>query len=45
MYCMTYSTSNPFFTVNNVSISVNNSSSTSVFFNQAFHANSGADKK
>ena len=34
----------PFFTINNMSILVNNSNSTSVILKQAFHANSGADK-
>ena len=45
MYCMTYSTSNSFSSINNISFLVNNSSFTSVFFKQACHANSGADQK
>ena len=40
MYCMTY-----FSTINNKSVSVNNSNSTSIYFKHAFHANPGADKK
>ena len=34
-----------FSTINNVSLLVNNSNSTSVFLKQAFHTNPGADKK
>ena len=44
MYCMTYSTSNFFLTVMNISF-VYNSSFTPVFFKQVCHANPGADKK
>ena len=40
MYCMTYSS-----TINNKSISVNNSNSTSIYFKHAFHADPGAYKK
>ena len=35
----------PFSTVNNISVLVDNSNSTLVFFKQACHANLGADKK
>ena len=35
----------PFSSINNISISVNNSNSTSGFFKQAYHANPCADKK
>ena len=45
MYCMTYSTSNSFLSSINVSLFVNNSNFTPVFFKQASHANPGADKK
>ena len=41
---MTYSTSNSFSTINNISTLVNNSSFTSVFFKDAYHANPGADR-
>ena len=34
----------PFSTINSISLSVNNSNSTFVFFKHAFHANPGADK-
>ena len=44
MYCMTYSTSYFFSTINNISILVNNPSFTYVFFKHACHANPGADK-
>ena len=40
MYCMTYSS-----TINNKSISVNNSNSTSIYFKHVFHADPGAYKK
>ena len=45
MYCITYSASDAFFNINNISISANNSNSSSVFFKQACHASPGADKK
>ena len=45
MYCMNYPTPNSFFNINNISISVNNSNFTPVFFKQACHANPGADRK
>ena len=45
MYCMTYSTSNSFLTIMNISLFVYNSSFTPVFFKQVCHANPGADKK
>ena len=35
----------PFSTINSISISVNNSNFTFVFFKHACHANAGADKK
>ena len=35
----------PFLTINNISLSVNNSNFTPVFFTQVYHANPGADKK
>ena len=45
MYCMKIRPLIPFSTINNISISANNSNSTPVFFKQACHANPGADKK
>ena len=42
---MTYSTSNSFSTVNNISISVNSSSFTLTFFKAAYHANPDAVRK
>ena len=45
MYCLTNSASNSFSAINSVSIFVNNSNSTFVFFKHACHANPGADKK
>ena len=45
MYCMACCTSNSFSTINSISISVNTSNSTSVFFKHVCHANPGADKK
>ena len=35
----------PFSTINSMSISVNNSNFTPVYFKQGFHANPGADTK
>ena len=35
----------PISIINNISMSVNNSNFTPVFFKQTFHANPGADKK
>ena len=35
----------PFSTITSISLSVNNSNSTSVFFRHACHANPGADRK
>ena len=35
----------PFSIINSISVSVNNSNSTPVFFKQAYHANPGADTK
>ena len=43
MYCMTYSVSNSFSTINNILISVDNSNFASVLFKQAYYANPGAD--
>ena len=45
MCCMAYSTFNTFSTINNISGSVNNSNSSSVFFKHVCHANPCADKK
>ena len=45
MYCMTYSPSNFLFSINNISVSVNNSNSTSAFLKYACHANPDADTK
>ena len=42
---MIYSTSDPFLTIINISISVNNSNFTLVFFKQACPANPDAGKK
>ena len=44
MYCMACCTSNSFSTINSISISVNTSNSTSVFFKHVCHANPGAEK-
>ena len=45
MNCMTYSSSYTFSTFNSMSISVNNSNFTSVFFKDAYHANLGTERK
>ena len=45
MYCLTNSASNSFFDRQSISIFVNNSNFTLVFFKHACHANPGADKK
>ena len=42
---MTYSSSNSFSTINNTSISVNNSNFTPVFFKHACHADPDAGKQ
>ena len=44
MNCVTYASSNSFLAINSISISVNNSNFTSVFFKAACHANPGAKK-
>ena len=44
MNCVTYSSSNSFSTINSISISVNNSNFTSVFFEAACHANPVAER-
>ena len=44
MNCMTYSSSYVFSTFNSLSISVNNSNFTSVFFKDAYHANLGTER-
>ena len=44
MYCMTYSSTDSFFTINNILLSVNNSNLILVIFKQASHANPGNDK-
>ena len=43
-YSMTHSTLIPFSTINNISISVNRSTFTLVFFKAASQANPGADR-
>ena len=45
MCCLANSTLIAFSIINNISVSVNDSSSTFVFFKQACHANPGADTK
>ena len=45
MYCMTCSPLIPFSFMTNISLFVNNSNFTPVFFKQACHANPEADKK
>ena len=45
MNSMTYSTSDISSIINNISISVNRSNYTLVFYKDAYHANPGAGKK
>ena len=45
MHCLQIPPLVPFSTINSISLSVNNSNSTFVFFKHAYHANPGADKK
>ena len=45
MNSMTYSTSNTFSTINNISVSINRSTFTLVFFKTAWHANHGVERK
>ena len=44
MNCITYSSSNSFSTINSISMSVNSSYFTSVFFKTAYHAYPGVQK-
>ena len=45
MNSMTYSTSNTFSAINNISVSLNKSNFAFVFFKVDCHANPGAEKK